>query len=372
MSEDNYIINCVGETISIGDVMPGSSKCLYGYTEEYLYDNESFLINDWEMWELFSSTIILVPIYAASENFIPTVKNILTQDWQSDIDIILYVNEPKGAVSEETSRSLSAAKSLIEEQKNNTNVLIRLVYEQIDGGINMVYRKCFTTVVALAKRHIDSKRITVRKNKSKELSRLLKSLVYLVIDDDTICIDTKTLPAAVEESRSFGSAVLGGVTINSVVTPNIDLNPLLQNLINLFFRFKHLVGSLILTPRGGRAYDLLNIEPVDIEAHYADTLWIAQYALHKKRAIVPVWSSIHERPYPSNAQIVYRLRRFLEGEDNNAFHVYENIAEHYGQDDSNKTYKKSDIDELVRIMKTRDLHQLTHFCDTLIKRDWEF
>lgn len=106
MSEE-YIIDCAGNRIAVGDKL-FSAKCWVGNTSDYLAANEQFIIPDTSEWLDIPKISILLPIYRSGDDFLPTLQSLCDQKWSnsSQVEIILYVNQPLGELEDLTKQSI--------------------------------------------------------------------------------------------------------------------------------------------------------------------------------------------------------------------------------------------------------------------------
>lgn len=354
MSEE-YIIDCAGNRIAVGDKL-FSAKCWVGNSADYLAANEQFIIPETTQWFEIPKVSILLPIYRSGDDFLPTLKSLCSQQWQnpSQVEIILYINQPLGEQEPLTRQSVECAQSFIEE-KGDYAPTIRLIEERLKGGLAEVYQRSYSSMVSRIRASVDARNLATKDEKAAAIGSLMESTVFAIVDDDQILCDNTSFPEAVNNLTADESVIMGQVDITSVSCAYHRWDNCLKNIMNLFFAFKYELETVILTPRAIMMSDLFHQPAVDIGAEYADQIWFAAAAKGKERFMINVTTTLVEEEYPSNAQMAARIAHYLEtGDGRDSLQIFENLLCPYSKNVAGRTFTTRDIKELTAVLETRD------------------
>lgn len=356
-----YIIDCAGNKILMGDQL-FSAKCWVGNSSDYLEANDEFVIADSADWLDIPKISILLPIYRAGDCFLRTLNSIISQKWSKpqEVEIILSINQPLYPIDELTKASLKAAQIFIEanELKDNTPQ-VKLVFEQLAGGLAEVYQRSFSTLVSRICSNVNARELETKQENAAALSALMDSTVFAIIDDDQVLLDNKSLPAAVDKLEAGKSTIMGQVEITEVSTSYPQWNAILVGVMNLFFRFKYEHGTAILTPRALMVSDLFHMPALKIGEAYADQIWFAAASAKKERFMIEVTTTLEHEEYPSNANMVERLAKFLQfGTHSNAINIFKNLRTSYEESTEKLVYSLNDLNQLISSIESRDKRNL--------------
>jgi hypothetical protein len=345
-----YIIDCAGNKALIGDQL-FSAKCWVGNSSDYLEANDEFIIADSADWLDIPKISILIPIYRSGDRFLQTLNSIISQKWSKPqkVEIILSINQPLYPIDEFSKSSLKAAKTFIKanELKDNTPQ-VKLVFEQLAGGLAEVYQRSFSTLVCRICSNVNARELETKQENAAALSALMDSTVFAIIDDDQILLDNKSLPAAVDKLEAGKSTIMGQVEITEVSTSYPQWNAILVGVMNLFFRFKYEHGTAILTPRALMVSDLFHMPALKIGEAYADQIWFAAASAKKERFMIEVTTTLEHEEYPSNANMAERLAKFLQfGTDSNAISIFKNLRTSYEESTKKQVYSLNYIQKRI-------------------------
>ncbi|MBP9838689.1 MAG: hypothetical protein KBC84_08240 [Proteobacteria bacterium] len=366
---ENYITDCSGNKIAIGEEKY-AARCYVGNTEDFLADNDQFVIRECLKWKELKQFSLLYPIYNSGENFIQSLISLIKQDWLEPrkVEIILLVNEYKTNHLAHTTKTLDALKnnSLLLEAMNTSSLTFHTLYLETNHGLAEIYRKAFSTLIARVKSHVDSLVIMERDLAANKIEELYKQTVFAVIDDDLIFKDKNTFPQALLSLLENDRIVLGDVSIEEVESSFPELNKLLKLLMNLFIDFKNDLGICIHTPRAALVKDLFHLPGINLEAPFADQIWFANAAKSKEKLFVPVTTTIEDEIYPSNANMMKELSFFLKtGDNQDSLRIFENILTEYKSAQENHKYCCAEVEKLLTLLKTRDIKNLETYCKSL-------
>jgi hypothetical protein len=367
----NFVIDCAGNKVLLGDAL-FSSKCWVGNSSDYLEVNNKFIISKAANWLRIPKVTILIPIYRSGTHFLATLKRLHSQNWSQpqNVEIILSINQPLGPIDELTKVSLTAAKTYIEANNliNNTPQ-VRLVFEQLAGGLAEVYQRSFSTLVARIRNSVNTRKLKTKQENAFAIGALMKSTVFTIIDDDQILEDNSSLPAALEKLQAGKSVIMGQVEITKVTTFYPEWDAILADIMNLFFKFKYEHGTAILTPRALMVSDLFHQPALKIGEAYADQIWFAAAAAKKERLFVKVTTTLEQEAYPSNANMVAHLAKFLEfGTPENAVNIFKNIRIAYKESREKLVYSVHDIEKLISSLEARDKKNIENLVRQMLQK----
>lgn len=315
-----------------------------------------------------------MPIYHSGDGFSASLNSLLAQNWKNpeEVEILLYLNEPKGDQQKRTTASIATAQSFVEQQTPSTPS-IQLIYEQLDGGLPEVYQRGFSTLVARIQRSIEKQNLATKDEILTAIDAAMETCVFAVVDDDLIFNDPAGLCAALETIEVDTSIVTGEIEITSVSSAHSVWNTLLKDTMNLFFRFKQEQGSATLTPRGIIVKDMFHQPGVAIGTDYADQVWFAMGAAHKKRLSIKTSTTLEDETYPSNAQMCAKLSHFLDtGEGDECLRIFESVATIYRDtctsSCANNRYTSTDVESLITTLRGRNQEEIALVLARLTER----
>ncbi len=356
---EKYVINCAGEKVPVSGKL-FENRCSVGNLEDFIEANKQHIVTNILNLNVVPKIFIVMPIYHSGDNFLKSLKSICSQKWSdpTNVEIMLYINEPIGEKQSPTKRSIDCAKNFIQQHKGNDSYpTINYTYEQLSSGLAEVYQRGFVSIVARIQKIILQKEFADKKEKEQAIDEKLNNTIFSIVDDDLIFPDSNSLSSALETTKAGESITTGEIEITEVKTAYPQWDKLLVEIMNLYFKFKNEQGTATLTPRGIAIKDLFHQPPVKIGADYADQIWFASGASDKKRNIVKALTTLEDEEYPSNAKMTACLSRFLEtGEDDNCLAIFSAIRDYYETSCSCKSYiyNINDIDKLLNALKTRN------------------
>lgn len=369
-----YVIDCAGNKVPLGDAL-FSSKCWVGNSSDYLEVNNKFIISKAENWLHIPKIAILIPIYRSGTHFLGTLNTLISQNWSQpqNVEIILSINQPLGPIDALTKVSLTAAKTYIEANNLMSNTpQVRLVFEQLAGGLAEVYQRSFSTLVARIRNNVNARKLKTKQENAFAIGALMESTIFTIIDDDQILPDKNSLPAALEKLQAGKSVIMGQVEITKVTTSYPEWNAILADLMNLFFTFKYEHGTAILTPRALMVSDLFHQPALKIGEAYADQIWFAAAAAEKERLLVKVTTTLEHEAYPSNANMAEHLAKFLaSGTPENAVNIFKNVRIAYKESEEKLLYSTHDIDKLISSLEARDKKNLENLVQQMLQKQKE-
>jgi hypothetical protein len=381
---EEFIIDCAGKKVPVGDKLY-SAKCWKGNSNDFLQGHRDFIIPEVSRWWPVPVSIV-VPIYRAGEGYAATLQSLYDQEWSSpqNVEIILYINEPPGPEADFTRKSLALAKSLLSGDAVPTEYRelardvaapetpeLKLINEQFEGGLATLYRRSFATLVARLFHAVEARELESKDEEVSALEKLYKNTFFTVVDDDLVFPDTKSFPNAIDALHAGNSVLLGRTRISAVSSGYPELNEVLLNVMNLFFEFKYAQEAIILPPRAAAVSDLFHEKPPLPEVDYADQIWFAGGAQGKERLYVPVLTTLEDEEYPSNAQMSKALGDFLKtGEPEDAVSIFENVRKAYDSACAGdaSAFSLSDVDELIKRLKGRNLEEIFAFSTNLLNK----
>jgi hypothetical protein len=204
-----------------------------------------------------------------------------------------------------------------------------------------------------------------RQEKIKCLEEHLQNSMLLFCDDDMEIKDTRAVAKAYEQAVHNDAVVLGRLDIKRVDTVK-KYSCVLRDLMQLFLDLKYDHGLNFLTPRGMRLTNILRVGGVKVGQQYADQLFFASAAKGKEQYLLEASTSIGESDHPGNGNFLKKLRQYLEGEENAALNIFENVLKRYQEDKPKGKYCAADIERLIRNLKTRDISKISSVASELL------
>lgn len=326
---------------------------------------------------------VVIPSYASAENDLcQTLRSLCLQKYPVPTEILVFVNEPADASerikkvnqhNENFIRSIEGVTSrkfsdrLLKTQKalrkallkSEGNLTLKCVRQVISGGLAGVYQIVMASWVARVRTSCDS--VTAkchRPEKIKYIEDHLQRSMLLLCDDDMEIKDTSAVAKAYRHLINNDAVVLGRLYIKQIDTIR-KYRSVLRDLMQLFFNFKYDSGLSFLTPRGMLLGDILRVGGVKVGQPFADQLFFASAASGKSQYFLDASTSIGESDYPGNGNFLKKLRLYLEGENNGAFDIFENVLKRYQENKHKGKYNASDVERLIFNLKTRDINKIS-------------
>lgn len=306
----------------------------------------------------------------------------LSQKWEDGfcVEILLYVNCPIGKSDELTSESLLIAKKLesgealqgkfsdlSERIKSTKNITVRLVYEELEGGLPEVYQRAYSTLLARIVGHVNSRDLPNKEQKVALFSDLMSSTIFCIVDDDQVLKDNHTFPGSLVKLSASDCVVIGQVEITEVFCSESKLNRFLKGLMNVFFLFKYDVGTAVLTPRALLVKDLFHLPNVAVGTDYSDQIWFSSAIGGREKLMVPVSTSIVEEKYPSNAAMLGELVEFFTtGNNPDALDIFRNLKNSYSEDIEGRIFSLRDVEKLIVLLENRDIEEIEKTVNLLL------
>jgi len=369
VAQQEYIIDCAGNKIPVGDKL-FSAKCWVGNTTDFLASYREDIIEELEDDTQIPKIFILIPIYRSGLGFLQTLESLLSQNWDNpnNVEILLYVNQPPGekdAYTQETMSWLSTASSgAVPKQyshlakafvETGAKPKLKILFEQFEGGLAIVYRRAFATLIARIRNAVDKAELPSKEEKVSAINVYMSSTVFCVVDDDLIFPDNSSLPAALKAVQDGGAVALGQTTITSVSSEYPRWNEALKHVMNAFICLKADLDALNLPPRAALLKDLFHLPRIDESVPYADQIWFSSAAGENKKITVPVSTFLQDESYPSNAEMSFRLARYLEtGAPEEALQIFENLVPQFKSRCTAGQYTAQDVIEIICALKSRD------------------
>ena len=246
---------------------------------------------------------------------------------------------------------------------------MKVLFEQFDGGLAELYRRSFSTLVSRIKREVDARLLATKDEKIEALDVLMSTTIFAMVDDDLKFINTTTYPETLQKLKADNTILLGEVEVTEVRSSYPRWDNVSTGIMNLFLRFKHEIGTAVLTPRAAIVGDLFHQPGVEIGRPYADQIWFAGISAQREKMFTKVQTTIVEESYPSNAAMTARLVRFLEkGEDINALEIFENLKASYSTPNDDYIYTIDDLNTLISTLAQRNLTRIETLVDSLIAK----
>ncbi len=387
-----YTINCAGEKVYIDDT-GFTSRCAIGNTEDYLKSFENHINSEFISLGDPALISVVVPSYASEEEALGQILiSLCSQKYPVSAEILVFINESEnvtenvrmindrnesfvrsienGASKDISDELLKAQKLLVTTlAKTDGNVTLKCVRQIISGGLAGVYQTVTVSLAARVRYYCDSIMTGYnRQERIKCIEKYFQDSMLLLCDDDMEIKDAYAVSKAYEAVVKKDTVILGKLYIKSVDTAK-EYNNILRDLMQLFFDFKYDKGLNFLTPRGIVLADVLNVGGVNVGQPFADQLFFASMASAKKQYLIDASTSIAESDYPGNGNFLKELRLYLQGTENDALDIFENVLHRYKEDNHKGKYCADDIEKLILILKTRDISRISLVAAELLRRN---
>lgn len=386
---NKFIINCAGEKVAVSSE-GFTARCAIGNTDDYLKSFNKY-VNP-EIVSLGEPPLIsvIIPSYATSKDDINKILiSLCSQEYPVKAEILICINEPENAAKDVTiindqnesfirslenatakynSSDLTKTKKLLLAaiDKSRGNIKLKCVRNIFSGGLAGVYQIVTVSLIARVRSFCDQKTDEYnREEKIKCIEHYLKNCMVLFCDDDMEIKNTKAISVAYEHAVNNNEIVLGRLYIDTVDSLE-KYNNILRDLMQLFIDFKYDHELNFLTPRGMLLSNILRVGGVKIGEIFADQLFFASIAIGRKQYLMDANTSIAESDNPGNGKFLKKLRLYIEGENNDALKIFENVLSRYKEDKHVGKYCAADIERLITSLKTRDIHKISAIATELL------
>ncbi len=377
-----YIINCAGDKVLMADT-GFTSRCAIGNTDDYLKSFQNATNSEIVSMGKPSLISVVIPSYASAENNLcQTLSSLCLQKYPVSTEIVVFINEPENA--SESSRKINThnenllrsiqnkafknfssqwlkTQRLLEAALSNSkgNLTVKCVRQVLSGGLAGVYQTVMVSLIARVRTFCDSVMINCdRSEKIKFIEEYLQHSMLLLCDDDMKIKGANAIAKAYTHAINNDAVVLGRISLEQVETIR-KYRSVLRDLMQLFFDFKYDHGLNFLTPRGIRLGDILRVGGVNVGQLFADQLFFASAARGKSQYLLDASTCISESDYPGNGNFLKRLRLYLDGENNHAFDIFENVLKRYQEDKHKGKYSVADVERIILNLKTRDIDKIS-------------
>ncbi len=385
--------NCAGEKVAVLDG-GFTSRCAVGNTNDYLTALGGYVNKKLTAFGAPLSISIVIPSFNSGKELREALLSILSQQYKQKVELLVFLNEPPDASSDarkqndrnehllkflcacqrEGKRRQSKAVITKEEKQlcavlsiQQKYVRLRYVRAVVKNGLSEVYQIILASYVARVRRFCDSQTDDKARKAALIHSYAYKSFL-LVVDDDMQFESSFAVQSAYEYALRNNAVVLGRLKIKKVVTENQSLKNVLRGVMQLFLDFKHDRGMNFLTPRGMLLLHALEGGKVEIGKLYSDQLYFAKITGNHAKYFIGAKTTIGESNHPGNGQFLKKLRRYLEGESNDALKIFENILTAYRGSVAQGKYCGGDITLLIAALKARDKMKLLGVSNHLLRR----
>ncbi len=384
-----YIVNCAGERVAITDT-GFTSRCAIGNTDDYLKKFNNYINSEIVSIGKPASISIVVPSYSSDEEALSkTLISLCSQEYSVSTELLVFINEPEKPSEKiriinghnerflrffENIKSAHISPELTKTQKlllaaiskSRGNITLKCVRQAISGGLPGAYQVITASFIARVRAFCDNLTSGCdRQEKIKTISGYLNNTMLLFCDDDMEIKDSQTISKAYDYAVNNDAVVLGRLNIESVNTSGKNKS-VLRDLMQLFFDFKYDRGLNFLTPRGILLKNILKAGGVKIGEPFADQMFFASAARGNKQYLLEAITSISESDYPGNGIFLKKIRLYLEGENNNALNIFENVLKRYQEDKHNGKYQAAHIEKLIQVLKTRDIGRISDLVSELL------
>ncbi len=381
-----YIINCAGEKVPVAEA-GFTARCAIGNTDDYLKRFQDSIIPEIVALGEPAPISVVIPSCASDEQgLFQTLRSLCWQEYPVGVEILVLINEPQNAsesVQKANAQNEKWIRSLVDPAsanispeakrlrdalfKNQGAITLRCVRQVLDGGLAGVYQMATAAFVARVRAFCDEKAAGCqRPEKAACIEQYLRECMILFCDDDMEFNDMHAIAEAYRQAVTNDAVVLGRLEITRVETVQKYRN-VLRALMQLFFEFKYDHGLNFLTPRGMRLKNILSVGGVKVGEPFADQVFFASAARGREQFLLEAATSIGESDHPGNGNFLKKLRLYLEGEDNDALEIFQNVLKRYQEDRHKGRYGAQDIERLILSLETRDIRAIYSVTSELLK-----
>ncbi|MBF0254836.1 MAG: hypothetical protein HQL11_06925 [Candidatus Omnitrophica bacterium] len=357
-----YVINCAGQKVPVSD-SGFTSRCAIGNTDDYLKSfGKHASARMVELGEPAFITVVVPSCASEEDDLRQTLVSLCSQKYPVAAEILVFVNEPEKA-PERVRRMNDHTESLVRSVqsaglKGGENTQLRLVRQTVPGGSTGVYQAVTASSIARVRTHCDRLMAGAeRQQKIQCIEKYLRQCLLLLWDDDIQTKDTSAIAGAYEAAVNGDAVILGRLRISRVDTAAAYAGAL-HDLMQLFLEFKYDLGLNFLSPRGMLLAGILREGGVRVGEPFADQLYFASAARGKKQHLLDAETAIGESDSPGNGNFLKKLRLYLEGGENDALEIFQNVLNRYREDRPAGRYCEADIQRILLDLRTRDFDRI--------------
>ncbi|MBU2101853.1 MAG: hypothetical protein KKF80_00505, partial [Candidatus Omnitrophica bacterium] len=353
------------------------ARCAIGNTDDYLSALKRSLSKKIIALGPPSRLTVIIPSYNSKEKFLETLLSVFSQRLSMPAEVLVFINEPPGAESSvrvvndrnealigflQDRRARPAAFSrqefskIITAVRKNRHLRLRCVREQFLGGLPEAYQRAIASSVARL-RYFCDRHARGREEKIRLIHKYFHNTFLLILDDDTKFTSSDALANAYRYALNNNAVVLGRLRIARVSTVK-KYSFILCRLMQLFLDFKHDCQLNFLTPRGISCADVVATGAITTNVPFADQLFFARAARERPRYFLDATTTIAESDHPGNGNFLRQLRQYLQGHDNAALDLFENVRARYQEKKHHGKYCAADVEKLIAALTTRNLKNI--------------
>jgi hypothetical protein len=358
-----FIINCAGAKVPAAEA-GFTSRCAIGNTDDYLKSFKGDIIPEIvSLGEPASISIVIPSCASAEQQLHQTLRSLCLQECSAPVEILVFINEPREAperVRTVNERNEALVRSIMEgRSKGQGTAALRCVRQVLCGGLAGAYQASMASMVARLRAFCDAKSIGwERPQKVAFIEQCLRERMILFCDDDMEIKDAGAVSRAYDHVLKNDAVVLGRLRITHART-DPKYSSILRDLMQLFFEFKYDHGLNFLTPRGMQFKNILRVGGVKVGEPFADQVFFASAAMGKEQYLMDAATSIGESDHPGNGNFLKNLRLYLEGGENGALEIFENVLKRYQEDRHQGRYRPEDIETVLASLRTRDPEKIS-------------
>ena len=376
-----YVINCAGEKVPVGG-KSFTSRCAVGNTDDYLAAMGSFVSPKLLGLGKSPEINIVIPSYNSGLELAKTLLSLLSQRYLDRTDIIVLINEPAGVADEikqANDRNEEFIQALVKKdwknfiarypqwarplkdlsyawQAQKKHLRLTALRETLAGGLPAVYQMVVASFVGRVRRFCDAA-TEDRALKARLIQKHACRSFLLICDDDLEFKEDDAIQRAYRYALGNNAVVLGrqelaGVQLKS--GSHYLLNKALRLTMQIFLDLKQDRGMNFLPPRGMLMVQALEVASVKIGETFGEQLYFARLASQHPRYFIDVRATIGETNYPGNGKFLKDLAGYLQGENNEALKIFENVLQVYKEGTRQGRYTTSDGKAFLDSLKTRD------------------
>lgn len=388
--ETRLVSDCSGRKVAVGNEVY-KARCSEGNLEDYVRDNGKFARPEMTQPRLLLPLNIVMPIFGSGAHFVTALSTILRQEFSglphgvSDVEIVFYINEPYNAhpdrvaanrltldilhfifkTSERNPGGQDGERAELLELREMLKPRSVILLDKLEAGLGELYRNVVASFMVSLSDTVAAQHIGEKSARLDCIDRLERSTVLMFIDDDIQLQQRDSMVSAYHHIQAKHGVALGNVTLTSVRSFNSSMNAVLRLLMQVFFVVKKELNMCILTPRAASLKDYHHAPLVMIEKPYADQIYFAQIAAGKEIMWLDVKTNIEEEIYPSNANMVKRLREYFEGiGDEAALNIFEVLLPQLNC--GVKRCRHKEVKDLLQLLKAKDRLQITQQCQKML------
>ncbi len=353
-----YIINCAGEKVPAAEA-GFTARCAIGNTDDYLKRFKDDVIPEIVSFGEPASISVVIPSCASDEQELSqTLRSLCSQECPVPVEVLVLINEPREAperVRVINARNDVLIRSMMDERSGGQGAAaLRCVRQVLSGGLAGAYQAAMASMVARLRAVCDEKAAGwERPRKVTLIEQRLRENMILFCDDDMQIEDRRAVSRAYDQVLKNDAVALGRLRITRVRT-DLKYSLLLRDLMQLFFELKYDHGLNFLAPRGMRMKNILNTGGVHVGQPFADQVFFASAAKGKEQYLIDAATSIGESDHPGNGNFLKKLRLYLDGGENGALEIFENVLKRYQEDRHRGRYRPEDIEEVLSSLRARD------------------